>query len=233
MADFAFVRATDLSYDGSGNYSVSFNASGADWAVFVAKEHNGASTPTAVSFDGVSIIGSGYAAASTAHYAASLVRVYVMDATGHAGTHTFNFQWTGGFILEFVGLCGSGAIDAALYDGTPATTEEVGAAGVVTPTAYTPATDKAFPVFVVVDNNASAGTANANCTLAAKSATTNNFGVYYGPLSTPAGTATSAAMNNGSGGYILAVSFALKPVAAGGGGLSIPVVMNQYRQRWA
>ncbi len=60
------------------------------------------------------------------------------------------------------------------------------------------------------------------------------YGMATLGLSASGATGTKAFSASGGGGSIayIASSIAIKTAAAGGGGLSIPVAMAQYRQRW-
>jgi hypothetical protein len=95
----------------------------------------------------------------------------------------------------------------------------VSTGSIVTPPPYTPTTNKALPIIAVYANSQGGTTsANANCTVGQLQGGVPGLGLFYAPLSTPAGTPTSAVINTNLTDFWQFISFAIKPA----GGSSAP-----------
>jgi hypothetical protein len=172
---------------------------------------------TAITYNGVDITAFGATNAGTGHVPANMVRFVVFQLGANAGNHTFNIQWSTSHFFFFQAIAGNGDIDAAVLDAAVTDGPETNSiSNPFTPSPYTPVTDKALPLFLPIPSNFNVGggsfTAQANCTLITN--TPVGTGVFYGPLSTPAGTATSATMNDGAVEFQETLTFALRPTAS-------------------
>jgi hypothetical protein len=223
VADLAYVHSADLSFDNSGNYTTpAFDTSADTWAVLFVYYFTVPSTITSVTYNGASLAGHAYKSAGTTHVAADSVALYAFATGANAGNHTFNIQWSsGGYIIAGV-IAGSGPIDAAVWDGTPAESAEtvvVTPPQTFTPDPYTPTTDKALPIFTVIGSLAGSQPLTISASSGATfrftpSAFSMDWGVFTGPLSTPAGTPTAAVFSDTVIEFQETITFALKPMAA-------------------
>jgi hypothetical protein len=185
---------------------------------------------TTATYNGVSFLGTGHSNGTTTHFAAAQIATYYMALGANAGNNAFNIAWTGGGELSVVAVSGNGDIDAAVIDATGfVDVEVVSGAGLVTPTPYTPTANKALPIFNAASQSQTTFTANANCTFDIKNTRVTSQ-LFHGPLSTPAGTPTSAVMNDAATEFVLFTSLALKPQAAAGGGNWGPMLGQQLNR---
>jgi hypothetical protein len=217
LTDLAFVRGSNLSFDSSGDYLVSFDTSGCTWGTLQIQAFSAVLANMAATFpqyNGVDISALGHTSTATAHFSAGRVAYYPFAVTS-PGVHNFEIKWTGGGAFVVSAIAGSGTLDAAVIDATGWTQSEiVSGSGSMTPQVYTPTADKAFPIFGCYDGSgADQITATSGCTKGVGNAT-GSMQLFYCPLSTPAGTATSAVCADPATEFVLVNFIALKP--AGG-----------------
>lgn len=218
MADLAVTPAhkVDFSFSSSPFSTPNFDTNGDDWAILAISNFNADLTKiTSITYNGVEFIGKLQLNAAAGHINPNIFGICAIALGANAGNHAFVVTFSGGGVIDMQAVAGTGAIDAAVYDGAVAITEDVAVASVSTPTPYTPATDKALPFFFYSSNGAGgAHSALANCTQFQASTLLGNA-LYYCPLSTPAATPTAATLNNSAGGFNAAFAFALKPGSTG------------------
>jgi hypothetical protein len=219
MANLVKQHAQYLSFDNSGNFTTAaFDTTGDTWCILCVSAFSGSTANvTAATYNGHSITGHRHDNAATAHNNAGQGGVYPFALGADAGSHTFNIQWTGGNFLDFIVVSGNGDLDSGVVDNGFADTDDVASAGVSTPTPFTPSSNNALPIiFYNVGGLVATISQGSNCTLDQKSSLDSGVAAFHCPLSTPAGTATSATINNTDTGFNLAITFALKPTASAG-----------------
>lgn len=227
LTDLAFVTGGDLSNDGSGSFAPTFDTSGCTFGALAAASFptGKVSSITSAKYDTSLDFTANHIFTSETHASvgdANSAGAFWFDLTGHAGNHAFSVQWSGGGTLYLKAMCGSGDLHASILDLTATEQSEVVPSPTGGPTAATPVTNKAFPVWVSYNQGFDSGgsgtiTCSSGCTRTGGTPISGGYAMAYGPVSTPAGTPTAAVFAAGAE-YYNFITLVFKPAGAGGGG---------------
>ncbi len=222
MADLAVSGTQDLSFSNSNaSWVTAVNTTGKSVARFALSDFTDSvgvvAQLTFAKYNGRDILPQLYSNPSTANRVAGVLGDIVVVLGADAGNNNLELKWSSSNFMDVQAVFYTGDIDSAGIDAAYVTSENVNVSGTCTPTAFTPVSDKALPFFSFASQSMN-GTivALANCTKDIGSGLDSGVGTFSCPLSTPAGTATSATLTQGGGnnGHNLVISGALKPLAA-------------------
>lgn len=234
LVTFSVTGSQDLSFSNANTgWTTAINTSGCTWMAVLLSAFIDSTTASEVTFlkyNSVSLLTTYHSNAATAHRALGVLGLGFMALGANAGSNSLEVRWSSSNFLDGQVIFGTGDIDSAVVDGSFQDSEETRSGSISTPSPYTPTTNNALPIFGFatsgLNNTISAAT---NCTKGQQSALDSGVALFYTPLSTPAGTPTSATINNGNAGFNLTVACALKP--SGGSPPAVTLVQLERQLR--